>query len=152
MTEEFTISTNLSSDEIKERIQKLLKKKWGIPFLFRKVIYKGEIKKDNFIINSQFDDPPIVLKGEISENIIAVKVSWDSMKKAYSGLIWGLGFPAVFMVMFFIIYDNPKSVLSYIFCSILFLAFYIFQKIFVFLQYQEPNPKGIIKDVKKALR
>jgi|TARA_B110000908_G_C9790727_1_gene244269 ribulose bisphosphate carboxylase small subunit len=32
MTEEFTLSTNLSSEEIKERIQKLLNKKWGIPF------------------------------------------------------------------------------------------------------------------------
>lgn len=69
MTKEFTISTNLSSDEIKERIQKLLNKKWGIPFLFRKVIYKGEIKKDNFVITSQFDNLPIKLKGDVSENL-----------------------------------------------------------------------------------
>ncbi|MFT4646008.1 MAG: ribulose bisphosphate carboxylase small subunit [Planctomycetota bacterium] len=34
MTEEFTLSTNLSYEEIKERIQKILNKEWGIPFQF----------------------------------------------------------------------------------------------------------------------
>lgn len=152
MTEEFTISTTLSSEEFKQRIQKLLNKKWGIPFLYSKPVYKGEIFENSFKITSEFDNPPIVLKGKLIDDKIEVKVNWDSMKSAYKYLVFGLGFPIVFMVLFFIIYENPNSFFSYFFCIAILFAFYLFQKIIVRINYQEPNPKTIVNDLKKVLK
>lgn len=149
MTEEFTIQSKLNSKEIKLRIQKLINKKWGIPFLFRKPVYKGEVFEHSFIVISIYDNPPVILKGKLIKDRIEVIIDWDSMKSAYKGLVFGLGFPIIFMLMFFIIYENPKSIWSYVFCMVLLFVFYLFQKIFVAIYYQEPNPKRIIKDLKK---
>ncbi len=152
MKKEFKIATNLSSEDIKIRIQRLLDKNWGIPFLFRKNLYKGSNDENSFKIITKFDDPPIVAKGIINKEAIEIKVEWDSNKIAYNSLFYGLTLPAIFMVIFFIIYKNPESFFSYFVSIILLTIYYITQKIIVLINYTEPNPKSIIKDLKKALQ
>jgi len=152
MEKEFKIITKLSSDEINKRILKLLNKKFGIPFISKNYLYKGTINENSFTITTQFDNPPIVLNAEFNNGEIDVKVKWESLQNAFKGLVFGLIFPAIFMIVFLIIYNNPKEISSYLLAILIMIMYYIFQKIIIFIYYQEPNHKTIIKDLKKVLK
>lgn len=151
MKKEFEIKTTLPIEEIEKRVLKLINTPFRLFFIFKMKQYSGSFQGSSFKIEDT-SAPPVILKGTVlpNEGKVKIVVNWDSMKKMMKGFIYALLYPMLGVVIFLMLYYY-HNFFSYLFSFILLFVPYVFFKWYSLVYIVEPNPKKLIKDIKKAL-
>lgn len=129
--------------QIKARLSLLLKKQ---PLLIGSMNH-------NFFKLTTVDNPPMEIEGTIHENekgtMMELQVKYDSIKSGYMGLLLGLSYPIIFVVFLISVLNNPTNIWLYFWTLISIPVIYYCAKVFVYLNYPDPDLNVLLKQLSK---
>lgn len=152
---ELKVETTLSVAETIRRLEELNGKENFINSITNKKLFAGSISKENISLRT-FDSPPVEISGLIKEHDnhtqLILKLKGRTNEASLKGLTYGFGYPIASIIIFFILYNDPRNLLSYLLCALVMIAPFVLFKINYLMNYAEPDLENISSKIKYAIQ
>lgn len=148
---QFTFKSEYSAKEIKHRLEDIIMDKASFLSFLKEKKFEGAIRDNSFSLKS-YDSPPVIIRGEFEDDLVHISINWESNKSSIKGLIYGLGYPLIILILFCRIYESPTSIWVYLSGFIALFLPIIIYRVYILTNYVEPDPESFLEKIKNELK